>query len=243
MPAPISLAHGLVAPPVPGSPGREAPYLRPDGKSPGERPLRRRQARAGGDRRRVRPARAERLATSGCARRSSSTSSCRSCRRRWWIARHLTFHINPTGRFVIGGPMGDTGLTGRKIIVDTYGGSCPHGGGAFSGKDPTKVDRSAAYMARHVAKNIVAAGLAERCMVQVAYAIGVVDPVSVMVETFGTGKLPRAPRAADPAPVRPHPRGHHQVPGPPPPDLPQDRRLRALRRGASPSSPGSAPTA
>ena len=88
--------------------------------------------------------------------------------------------------------MGDTGLTGRKIIVDTYGGSCPHGGGAFSGKDPTKVDRSAAYMARHVAKNIVAAGLADRCMVQVAYAIGVVDPVSVMVETFGTGKLPKA---------------------------------------------------
>ena len=88
--------------------------------------------------------------------------------------------------------MGDTGLTGRKIIVDTYGGSCPHGGGAFSGKDPTKVDRSAAYMARHVAKNIVAAGLADRCMVQVAYAIGVVDPVSVMVETFGTGKVPKA---------------------------------------------------
>jgi len=106
--------------------------------------------------------------------------------------KHLTFHINPTGRFVTGGPMGDTGVTGRKIIVDTYGGSCPHGGGAFSGKDPTKVDRSAAYMARHVAKNIVAAGLAERCMVQVAYAIGVVDPVSVMVETFGTGKLPKA---------------------------------------------------
>ncbi len=101
--------------------------------------------------------------------------------------RHLTFHINPTGVFEIGGPMGDTGVTGRKIIVDTYGGACPHGGGAFSGKDPTKVDRSASYMARHVAKNVVAAGLAERCLVQVAYAIGVVDPVSVMVDTFGTG--------------------------------------------------------
>jgi S-adenosylmethionine synthetase len=101
-----------------------------------------------------------------------------------------TFHVNPTGRFVTGGPMGDTGLTGRKIIVDTYGGSCPHGGGAFSGKDPTKVDRSAAYMARHVAKNIVAAGLAERAQIQVAYAIGVADPVSIMVETFGTAKLP-----------------------------------------------------
>jgi S-adenosylmethionine synthetase len=114
------------------------------------------------------------------------------------IPRHLidpqrvTYHINPTGRFVTGGPMGDTGLTGRKIIVDTYGGSCPHGGGAFSGKDPTKVDRSACYMARHVAKNIVAAGLAERAQVQVAYAIGVADPVSIMVETFGTGKVPNA---------------------------------------------------
>jgi S-adenosylmethionine synthetase len=114
------------------------------------------------------------------------------------IPRHLidpqriTYHINPTGRFVTGGPMGDTGLTGRKIIVDTYGGSCPHGGGAFSGKDPTKVDRSACYMARHVAKNIVAAGLAERAQVQVAYAIGVADPVSIMVDTAGTGKVPNA---------------------------------------------------
>ena len=103
--------------------------------------------------------------------------------------KKCVFHVNPTGRFVTGGPMGDTGLTGRKIIVDTYGGSCPHGGGAFSGKDPTKVDRSACYMARHVAKNVVAAGLAERAQVQVAYAIGVADPVSIMVETFGTGKI------------------------------------------------------
>ncbi len=99
------------------------------------------------------------------------------------------YHINPTGRFVIGGPMGDTGLTGRKIIVDTYGGMGRHGGGAFSGKDPTKVDRSAAYMARYVAKNIVAAGLADRCEVQLAYAIGVAEPVSVLVDTFGTGKV------------------------------------------------------
>jgi S-adenosylmethionine synthetase len=96
------------------------------------------------------------------------------------------YHINPTGRFVIGGPMGDSGLTGRKIIVDTYGGMGRHGGGAFSGKDPTKVDRSAAYMARYIAKNIVAAKLAERCEVQLAYAIGVADPVSVRVETFGS---------------------------------------------------------
>jgi S-adenosylmethionine synthetase len=99
------------------------------------------------------------------------------------------YHINPTGRFVIGGPMGDTGLTGRKIIVDTYGGMGRHGGGAFSGKDPTKVDRSAAYMARYIAKNIVAAGLAERCEVQLAYAIGVAEPVSVLVDTFGTGTV------------------------------------------------------
>ena len=97
--------------------------------------------------------------------------------------------INPTGRFVVGGPQADSGLTGRKIIVDTYGGSAPHGGGAFSGKDPTKVDRSAAYAARYVAKNIVAAGLARRCLVQLAYAIGVAEPVSVLVETFGTGTV------------------------------------------------------
>ena len=102
---------------------------------------------------------------------------------------HPKIYVNPTGRFVIGGPQGDSGLTGRKIIVDTYGGSAPHGGGAFSGKDPTKVDRSGAYAARWVAKNIVAAGLASRCQVQLAYAIGVAQPVSVLVETFGTGKV------------------------------------------------------
>jgi len=106
------------------------------------------------------------------------------------LDRKTKFFTNPTGRFVIGGPMGDTGLTGRKIIVDTYGGMGRHGGGAFSGKDPSKVDRSAAYMARHVAKNVVAAGLARRCEVQLAYAIGVAEPVSVMVETFGTGTRP-----------------------------------------------------
>jgi len=99
------------------------------------------------------------------------------------------YHINPTGRFVVGGPQGDAGLTGRKIIVDTYGGYAPHGGGAFSGKDPTKVDRSAAYMSRYIAKNIVAAGLSERCLVQLAYAIGVADPVSVLVDTGGTGRV------------------------------------------------------
>jgi S-adenosylmethionine synthetase len=101
----------------------------------------------------------------------------------------IVYHVNPTGRFEVGGPHGDCGLTGRKIIVDTYGGWARHGGGAFSGKDPTKVDRSAAYMARHVAKNIVAAGLADRCEVQLAYAIGVAEPVSVLVDTEGTGKI------------------------------------------------------
>ena len=103
--------------------------------------------------------------------------------------KHTKVYINPTGRFVVGGPHGDAGVTGRKIIVDTYGGAAPHGGGAFSGKDPTKVDRSAAYMARYVAKNIVAAGLAERCTVQLAYAIGVAEPVSVLVDTDGTGTI------------------------------------------------------
>ncbi len=111
---------------------------------------------------------------------------------RKWLDKRTKFHINPTGRFVIGGPVSDCGLTGRKIIVDTYGGFARHGGGAFSGKDPSKVDRSAAYAARYVAKNIVAAGLAARCEVQVSYAIGVAEPTSVMVETFGTGKLPDA---------------------------------------------------
>ncbi len=108
-----------------------------------------------------------------------------------WMTKDTRIHINPTGRFVIGGPVGDCGVTGRKIIVDTYGGMARHGGGAFSGKDPSKVDRSAAYAARYVAKNIVAAGLAERCEIQVSYAIGVAEPTSISVETFGTGKVPR----------------------------------------------------
>jgi S-adenosylmethionine synthetase len=108
---------------------------------------------------------------------------------REWVGETTKYHINPTGRFEIGGPMGDCGLTGRKIIVDTYGGTARHGGGAFSGKDPSKVDRSAAYAARYVAKNIVAAGLADRCEIQVSYAIGVAEPTSISVETFGTGKV------------------------------------------------------
>jgi len=109
-----------------------------------------------------------------------------------WLTSSTKYHINPTGRFVIGGPMGDCGLTGRKIIVDTYGGMARHGGGAFSGKDPSKVDRSAAYAGRYVAKNIVAAGLAQRCEIQISYAIGVAQPTSISVETFGTSKLPES---------------------------------------------------
>ncbi len=145
------------------------------------------------------------------------------------LDQNVKFFVNPTGQFVIGGPMGDAGLTGRKIIVDTYGGMGRHGGGAFSGKDPTKVDRSAAYAARWAAKNVVAAGLADRCEIQVAYAIGVSHPLSVNVETFGTGKIPdekisqlitRALRSASWC--------HHPRPGPAPPHLPPGSCLRAL---------------
>ena len=109
-----------------------------------------------------------------------------------WIGKDTVWHVNPTGKFVIGGPDGDCGLTGRKIIVDTYGGAAPHGGGAFSGKDPTKVDRSAAYAARYLAKNVVAAGLADRCTIQLSYAIGVAKPLSIYVDTHGTGKVDEA---------------------------------------------------
>ena len=138
--------------------------------------------------------------------------------------------INATGKFVIGGPMGDCGLTGRKIVVDTYGGAAPHGGGAFSGKDPSKVDRSGAYAARYVAKNVVAAGLAERCQVQVAYAIGVAHPVSVMVDCDGTEKIELDHhRAAHRRALRPASGRHPPRPRPAPSHLRQDGRLRPLR--------------
>ena len=140
------------------------------------------------------------------------------------------YHVNPTGRFVVGGPMGDAGLTGRKIIVDTYGGVARHGGGAFSGKDPTKVDRSASYAARYVAKNLVAAGLADRVEVQLSYAIGVAHPISVAIETFGTGKVPddlilELTKKA----FRPQARGHNRDAGPPASHLSTHRGLRPLR--------------
>jgi S-adenosylmethionine synthetase len=138
--------------------------------------------------------------------------------------------VNPAGPFEIGGPNGDTGLTGRKIIVDTYGGAAPHGGGAFSGKDPSKVDRSATYMARYIARNIVAAGLARRCLVQLAYAIGVAEPVSVMIDTQGTGSVPHdALEAAVQQGVPPDALRHHRHARPGAADLPADRRLRPLR--------------
>ena len=147
--------------------------------------------------------------------------------------KNTKFHINPTGRFVVGGPMGDAGLTGRKIIVDTYGGYSRHGGGAFSGKDPSKVDRSACYMARHVAKNLVAAGVARKVEVQLAYAIGVADPVSVMAETFGTGAIPDEKiTESDPRHVQAHPARDHRIAQSAAAHLPADgfvRTFRALR--------------
>ena len=143
-----------------------------------------------------------------------------------------TVLVNPTGQFVLGGPHADTGLTGRKIIVDTYGGMARHGGGAFSGKDPSKVDRSAAYAARWVAKHVVASGAAGRCEVQVAYAIGVAQPVSILVETFGTETVGPVPhRAGRPRRVRSAPGGHHQRAQPAPAHLPAHRGLRPLRAG------------
>jgi S-adenosylmethionine synthetase len=188
MPAPISLAHKLTRRLTEVRKNGQLSYLRPDGKS---------QVTVEYDANN-KPVRVDAVVISTQHAETVSTEQLRAD-----ILKHVIqatipaslldadtkYHINPTGRFVIGGPMGDTGLTGRKIIVDTYGGMGRHGGGAFSGKDPTKVDRSAAYMARYIAKNIVAAGLAERCEVQLAYAIGVAEPVSVLVETFGTGVI------------------------------------------------------
>jgi len=188
MPAPISFAHKLCMRLSEVRKHGKLPYLRPDGKS---------QVTVEYDQHH-KPIRVDAVVISSQHSETVGNDDLRSDILKHviqaTIPSHLLdedtkYHINPTGRFVIGGPMGDTGLTGRKIIVDTYGGMGRHGGGAFSGKDPTKVDRSAAYMARHIAKNIVAAGLADRCEVQLAYAIGVAEPVSVRVDTFGTSKI------------------------------------------------------
>jgi S-adenosylmethionine synthetase len=188
MPLPIMLAHGLVRRLSQTRRANEVDYLRPDGKS---------QVTVEYDN--GRPVRVDAVVVST----QHSPTATQETIREDMIERVITpvipaelmdkdtkVYVNPTGRFVTGGPHGDAGVTGRKIIVDTYGGYAPHGGGAFSGKDPTKVDRSACYMARYVAKNVVAAGLAERATVQLAYAIGVAEPVSVMVDTDGTGKIP-----------------------------------------------------
>jgi len=187
MPLPVMLAHKLVRQLSEVRRAGTLKFLRPDGKS-----------QVSVEYIDGKPARIDAVVVSTQHDDAVSTETLRAEVRKHIIdpilPKHMIdantkFHINPTGRFVIGGPHGDTGLTGRKIIVDTYGGMGRHGGGAFSGKDPTKVDRSACYMARYVAKNIVASGLADRCEVQLAYAIGVAEPVSVMVDTFGTGKI------------------------------------------------------
>ena len=187
MPLPIQLAHLLARRLAEVRKSGELPYLRPDGKS-----------QVTIEYRDGRPFRASAIVissqhaddvTNEQLRAEIEEKVIRSTVSSELLNDDTKIHINPTGRFVTGGPQGDAGLTGRKIIVDTYGGYAPHGGGAFSGKDPTKVDRSAAYMARYVAKNIVAAGLADRCLVQLAYAIGVADPVSVMVDTKGTSRI------------------------------------------------------
>jgi S-adenosylmethionine synthetase len=189
MPAAISFAHRLTRRLTEVRKSGQLSYLRADGKS---------QVTIEYDAKTHKPIRIDAVVISSQHSETISTEDLRAD-----ILKHVIqavlpanlldentkYHINPTGRFVVGGPMGDSGLTGRKIIVDTYGGMGRHGGGAFSGKDPTKVDRSAAYMARYIAKNIVASGLAERAEVQLAYAIGVAEPVSVLVDTFGTGKI------------------------------------------------------
>jgi S-adenosylmethionine synthetase len=190
MPLPIQLAHQLALRLSQVRKSGQLPYLRPDGKS-----------QVTVEYRDGRPFRVDAVVIS-----SQHAPDVENDQLRAEIREHVIqstvpgdlmddntkYHINPTGRFVTGGPQGDSGLTGRKIIVDTYGGYAPHGGGAFSGKDPTKVDRSAAYMARYIAKNIVAAGLADKCEVQLAYAIGVAEPVSVYVDTRGSGRISEA---------------------------------------------------
>ena len=188
MPMPIWLAHRLARAPLRGTARRHDGLPPSRRQDPGVDRVRGRPAGLAVDRADLEPARAGIDIDGQMRSSSSSTSSARSCPSSS-SATTSTCSCNPTGAFELGGPHADCGLTGRKIIVDTYGGMARHGGGAFSGKDPTKVDRSAAYAVRHVAKNVVAAGVAKRCEVQVAYAIGVAHPVSVMVETFGTSEI------------------------------------------------------
>jgi len=190
MPAPLHFAHALTRRLAEVRKSGQIPWLRPDGKS---------QVTVAFDGEKV-----ARIHTVVVSTQHADTAGNAEIRERIireviqaalppeYLDRDTVYHVNPTGRFVIGGPMGDTGLTGRKIIVDSYGGSAHHGGGAFSGKDPSKVDRSASYMGRYIAKNVVAAGLARKCELQLAYAIGVAEPVSLAVDTFGTGVAPDA---------------------------------------------------
>lgn len=187
MPLPVTLAHKMCKKLEEARTSGRLPYLRPDGK--GQVTV---EYENGS------PKRIEAVVLSSQHDDKVTTEKLRKDLKKYvidevlpreYLDENTKYFINPTGRFEIGGPAGDSGLTGRKIIVDTYGGKCPHGGGSFSGKDPTKVDRSATYMARYIAKNIVASGLADECQIQVAYAIGVAKPVSVMAKTFGTGKL------------------------------------------------------
>ena len=188
MPLPIMLSHKMCEKLEEVRKSGELTYLRPDGKG---------QVTVEYDKN-GKPLRIEAIVLSSQHNESVTTEKLREDLKekvidkvfpKEYLDENTKYYINPTGRFEVGGPNGDSGLTGRKIIVDTYGGKCPHGGGAFSGKDPTKVDRSATYMARYVCKNVVASGLAEECQVQFAYAIGVANPVSVVVNTFGTGKV------------------------------------------------------
>jgi S-adenosylmethionine synthetase len=186
MPMPIQMAHNLTRKLSETRRSGEIPYLRPDGKS-----------QVSIEYRDGRPFRVEAVVIStqtadvdiDTIRKDVMEKVIKPVIPAELLDGNTKYHINPTGRFVVGGPMGDAGVTGRKIIVDTYGGYAPHGGGAFSGKDPTKVDRSAAYMARYIAKNVVASGLADKCTVQLAYAIGVAEPVSVLIDTHGTGTI------------------------------------------------------
>jgi S-adenosylmethionine synthetase len=187
MPAPITYAHRLVRRQAEERKRGTLPWLRPDAKS--QVTLRYRDGKPVGVEAVVLSTQHDPDIRQADLREAVMETIILPTLPAEWIHEKTRFHINPTGRFVIGGPVGDCGLTGRKIIVDTYGGMARHGGGAFSGKDPSKVDRSAAYAARYVAKNIVAAGLADRCEIQVSYAIGVAEPTSVNVETFGTGKV------------------------------------------------------
>ncbi|MGC2461440.1 MAG: methionine adenosyltransferase [Steroidobacteraceae bacterium] len=190
MPAPITLAHRLVKRQSEVRRKGKLPWLRPDAKS--QVTLRYDNDRPVGIEAVVLSTQHSDDISTARLREAVMEEIIKPVLPKKWLDRRTRYHINPTGRFVIGGPVGDCGLTGRKIIVDTYGGFARHGGGAFSGKDPSKVDRSAAYAARYVAKNIVAAGLAERCEVQLSYAIGVAEPTSIMVDGFGTSELSRA---------------------------------------------------